>query len=50
VRAAAGLAVAFSTWQTLALEQGLTDFEAATLMLDLVRGARQPQRTYRIAG
>jgi AcrR family transcriptional regulator len=50
VRAAAGLAVAFSTWQTLAVEQGLTDFEAATLMVDLVRGAAQPQRSYRIAG
>jgi AcrR family transcriptional regulator len=50
VRAAAGLAVAFSTWHTLAVEQGLTDFEAATLMFDLVRGAGQPQRSYRIAG
>ena len=50
VRAAAGLVVAFSTWQTLAVEQGLTDFEAATLMLDFVRGAAQPQRTHGIAG
>ena len=49
VRAAAGLAVAFSTWETLAVEQGLTDFEAAALMFDLVRGAGQPQRSYRIA-
>ena len=39
VRAAAGLAVAFSTWQTLAVEQGLTDFEAAALMVNLVQGA-----------
>ena len=39
VRAAAGLAVAFSTWHTLAVEQGLTDFESATLMVDLVRAA-----------
>jgi AcrR family transcriptional regulator len=39
VRAAAGLAVAFSTWHTLAVEQGVTDFEAAALIVDLVRGA-----------
>lgn len=39
VRAAAGLAVAFSTWRTLAVDQGLTDFEAATLMVGLVQSA-----------
>jgi AcrR family transcriptional regulator len=39
VRAAAGLAVAFSTWQTLAAEQGLTDFDAAALMVNFLQGA-----------
>ena len=50
VRAAAGLAVAFATWQTLAVEQGLTDFDAAALMGNVVQGAAQPQRSYGIAG
>jgi AcrR family transcriptional regulator len=39
VRAAAGLAVAFSTWRTLAVDQSLTDFEAATLVVGLVQSA-----------
>ena len=39
VRAAAGLAVAFPTWHTLAVEQGLTDFDAASLMVHFVQGA-----------
>ena len=39
VRAATGLAVAFSTWRTLAVEQGLTDFDAASLMLNFVQAA-----------
>jgi AcrR family transcriptional regulator len=39
VRAAAGLAVAFSTWRTLAVEQGLSDFDAASLMLTFVQAA-----------
>jgi AcrR family transcriptional regulator len=39
VRAAAGLAVAFSTWRTLAVEQRLSDFDAASLMLTFVQGA-----------
>jgi AcrR family transcriptional regulator len=39
VRAAAGLAVAFSTWHTLAVDQALTDFESSTLMVAFVQSA-----------
>lgn len=37
--AAAGHALAFTTWQSLTVEQGLTDAEAAQLMTDLVASA-----------
>lgn len=38
LRAAAGHALAFRTWESLAREQGLEDAEAAELMTDLVLG------------
>jgi AcrR family transcriptional regulator len=38
-RAAVGHAIAFSTWKSLVVEQGLDDSEAATLMCALVAGA-----------
>lgn len=37
LRAALGLAVDFRTWQTLARRQGITDRDAALLMLQLIR-------------
>jgi len=37
LRATIGHALAFATWRSLALDQGLTDAEAATLMTALVR-------------
>jgi AcrR family transcriptional regulator len=37
VRAAIGHALAFPTWRSLALDQGLGDAEAATIMTTLVR-------------
>ncbi len=40
VQAAVGHAIAFSTWSSLAGEQGLSDSEAAALMCALVAGAR----------
>ncbi|HEU5203957.1 MAG TPA: TetR/AcrR family transcriptional regulator [Candidatus Limnocylindrales bacterium] len=46
VRAAAGLAVAFSTWRTLAVEQGLSDFDAASLMLTFVQAAGGSEAAY----
>ena len=39
VRAALGHALAFTTWRSLTLEQGLDDRQAAALMLGLVAGA-----------
>jgi AcrR family transcriptional regulator len=39
VRAALGHALAFTTWRSLTLEQGLDDGQAAALMLALVAGA-----------
>ena len=39
VRAALGHALAFTTWRSLTLEQGLDDGQAAALMLGLVAGA-----------
>jgi AcrR family transcriptional regulator len=38
-RAAIGHALAFSTWRSLAREQGLADSEAVALMLSLIDGA-----------
>ena len=38
-RAAIGHALAFSTWRSLAYEQGLPDDDAAALMGTLVEGA-----------
>jgi AcrR family transcriptional regulator len=39
-RAALGHALAYSTWRSLVREQGLSDADAATLVLALVPGAR----------
>jgi hypothetical protein len=43
-RAAIGHALAFSSWHSLAREQGLDDFEAAELMCRLVAVARDGRR------
>lgn len=43
VRAALGHALAFQTWRSLALDQGLEDHEAVQLMSGLVTGAQAPQ-------
>ncbi|MGZ5335827.1 MAG: TetR/AcrR family transcriptional regulator [Solirubrobacterales bacterium] len=44
VAAAAGHAIAFRTWQSLAGEQGLTDEDAAALMCGLVEAAETIER------
>ena len=43
VQAALGHAVAFSTWQSLAQDQGLSDAQAAALMAILVAAATERQ-------
>jgi AcrR family transcriptional regulator len=51
VTAAVGHAVAFSTWRSLALEQGLGDTDAVELMATLISGAQDGhRRTPRLAG
>ena len=40
LRAALGHSLAFTTWRSLAIDQGLTDVEAAVMMAELVLGAR----------
>lgn len=42
VKAAVGHAIAFTTWRSLAREQGLDDSEATALMCDLVAAAASP--------
>lgn len=43
VRAAIGHALAFTTWKSLAREQGLSDRQAAELMCSLIAGAGRPR-------
>jgi hypothetical protein len=51
VTAAVGHAVAFSTWRSLALEQGLGNTDAVELMATLISGAQDGhRRTPRLAG
>lgn len=42
VRAVLGHALAFQTWRSLAVDQGLKDREAAYLMSRLIRGTQEP--------
>jgi predicted transcriptional regulator len=40
LRAAIGHAIAFGTWRSLAIDEGLTDADAATMMARLAQGSR----------
>jgi AcrR family transcriptional regulator len=44
LRAALGLALRFETWSALAHDEGLSDEEAAALMVEMARGARAMRR------
>ena len=46
VRAAIGHALAFATWRSLTLDEGLDDREAAELMCRLVAAAQPPGRAH----
>jgi AcrR family transcriptional regulator len=44
LRAVLGLALRFETWSALAHDEGMSDEDAADLMVDLVRTSRAPRR------